>query len=256
MARRAPKREVPRPDPQVPQWWYPDEQVVLPDPTQPPPGWPEPAPSAPDYLEPTKWPSGTVAAPLVPAAEPALVADPEPHGDTDASADIEGRAVGNDPAVTQLAVQYAIDHLSWDEVAPRRRATSPASYQADSATPMSGWSGHGQQRATFAVGGRVRIDDADHDVMWVDVRVLVTTDRHTDSSSPQTSAPNADPPAGTAGNTPIPSPAPVPASPGWPDSDWLGLDVPVRRTHAGRLVIDPDREPIALDLADLTAQGA
>jgi hypothetical protein len=163
-----------------------------------------------------------------------------PHDDTLAQA-------------AQLAVRYAFDYLSWDERAPSRRERALGHYLTSLEQCVGGWDGHGRQRVTFAVPGASHPDTDDPDVVWVDVQVLITAYEPTSGALRPVDPLVRD----TAPGTPPRRPSCAPAAPegaGWRalDSEWIGIEVAVRRLPDFRLVIDP-----ALDLglapADETA---
>lgn len=236
-----------------PSWWSHDTAGVAPpddpnnlDDNTPDPWDYDPAPEA-DPQAGTE--AGTEAEPplLTHTAplrllEPAATDEPTP-APVQPAASPAGAAVGIlDPGAVQLATCYAIDYLSWDATNPDRRATALARYRPGH-TPVrpqaSGWSGRGRQRASFAVAGAARRDDADPGVLWVDVRVLITC------YQPDPARPPAVPAADPGELACDVSSAPAPDAPGWRalDSTWVHIQVPLVHDPAGHPHIRPDLQP-------------
>jgi len=132
----------------------------------------------------------------------------------------------------QLAVYFAIDYLSWDETAPGRRDDALRHYLPDGTNPGLGWSGHGRQRASFAIPGRALPRG---DTVAVDVGVLVT---RYERRGPGPAEPN--PPTPRADVARRPSSVPPATARGWHalEADWIRLVVPVRVGRGGRLEVD------------------
>jgi hypothetical protein len=133
-----------------------------------------------------------------------------------------------------LAAAFAADYLSWDEDDPDRRAGVLGDYLADRRPVRLGWSGHGRQRADFALPGLVRPDGEGR--VLVDVRVRVTPYRRVPGGRP---GPADDPDEGPA----VPAAAPAPAARGWRGlpGRWVRLGVAVR-VEGDRLVVDAEEE--------------
>ncbi|WP_214368068.1 hypothetical protein [Pseudonocardia sp. H11422] len=140
-----------------------------------------------------------------------------------------------------LAGAFAVDYLSWDEDDPARRGLVLADYlPVPGGDPARlGWSGHGRQRAEFALPGLVR-PDGDGRVL-VDVRVRVTPYR----------------PVGGRGDPPVdpepeivgtPAVAPAPTGRGWRSlaSYWIRISVPIA-LDGSRLVVDAWEETLGED---------
>ncbi len=140
------------------------------------------------------------------------------------------------------AVRFGADYLSWDELEPARRPAALREYLADPAWADVGWSGIGRQRADLVTAGRTVVV-AGGSVVIVEVTARVVLYRRTSADADVWS-----PPAGEA--TPslafAPSSAPPSTVPGWEPGAawWVRIAPPVRRDHAGRLVID-----LGLDLS-------
>jgi hypothetical protein len=132
-----------------------------------------------------------------------------------------------------LAGAFAADYLSWDEDDPDRRARVLGDYLADRRPARLGWSGHGRQRADFALPGLVRPDGEGR--VLVDVRVRVTPYRRV----PGRTSPADDLDDGPA----VPAAAPAPAARGWRGlpGRWVRVGVAVR-VEGDRLVVDAEEE--------------
>jgi hypothetical protein len=141
----------------------------------------------------------------------------------------------HDAAAAQFAACFAVDCLSWDEANPTRRDAALRRYLPAGSVPFS-WSGRGRQRATLAIPGRAERRVECPGVVWVEVQALVTPYRRLSSHI----APGRTQQPGASAVSGRPSAAPAPEANGWQpeDSEWVSLDVPVRRQHSGRLVID------------------
>lgn len=139
-----------------------------------------------------------------------------------------------------LAAAFAADYLSWDEEDPDRRARVLGDYLADRRPVHLGWSGHGRQRADFALPGLVRPDGVGR--VLVDVRVRVTPYRRVPGGRPGPADDLDDGPA-------VPAAAPAPAARGWRGlpGRWVRIGVAVR-VEGDRLVVDAEEE--LDDLAD------
>lgn len=138
-----------------------------------------------------------------------------------------------------LAGAFAVDYLSWDQDEPARRARVLLDYlpAAGRDPARLGWSGHGRQRADFALPGLVRPDG--YGRVLVDVRVRVTPYRSVgEHTAPSETAPDPDGPG-------APSAAPAPTGRGWRSlaSCWVRLSVPVT-FDGGRLVVDAWEETL------------
>ncbi|GAA2878489.1 hypothetical protein GCM10010472_40350 [Pseudonocardia halophobica] len=133
-----------------------------------------------------------------------------------------------------LAAAFAADYLSWDEDDPDRRARVLGDYLADRRPVHLGWSGHGRQRADFALPGLVRPDGEGR--VLVDVRVRVTPYRRVPGGRPGPADDLDDGPA-------VPAAAPAPAARGWRGlpGRWVRIGVAVR-VEADRLVVDAEEE--------------
>lgn len=151
-----------------------------------------------------------------------------------------------------LAAAFAADYLSWDEEDPDRRARVLGDYLADRRPVHLGWSGHGRQRADFALPGLVRPDGEGR--VLVDVRVRVTPYRRVPGGRRGPADDLDDGPA-------VPAAAPAPAARGWRGlpGRWVRIGVAVR-VEGDRLVVDAEEElddpagrPVAVpdDPADL-----
>ncbi|GAA4695069.1 hypothetical protein GCM10023215_35950 [Pseudonocardia yuanmonensis] len=175
-------------------------------------------------LEPAEWngspapPARVGTRPTGPAPDLAGAGHPVPH-----------------PAeAAALAAAFAADYLSWDEDDPDRRAAVLGDYLADRRPVRLGWSGHGRQRADFALPGLVRPDGEGR--VLVDVRVRVTPYRRVPGGR---AGPGDDPDDGPA----VPAAAPAPAARGWRGlpGRWVRIGVAVR-VEGDRLVVDAEEE--------------
>jgi hypothetical protein len=133
-----------------------------------------------------------------------------------------------------LAAAFAADYLSWDEDDPDRRARVLGDYLADRRPVRLGWSGHGRQRADFALPGLVRPDGEGR--VLVDVRVRVTPYRRVPGGRTSPADDLDDGPA-------VPAAAPAPAARGWRGlaGRWVRIGVAVR-VEGDRLVVDAEEE--------------
>ncbi len=207
------------------------------DPQDPPPG-------APPAL------TGVTPAPDQPAVETA------PAVETMRQASPVG--IGADHHARQLATCFAIDYLSWDVADPARRAIALTRYlprRSGSAARPTGWSGHGRQRVSFAVAGATHQDERDPDVLWIDVRALVTRYEPTATDLPRCAqgAVQVTEPGGFHCH---PSSVPAPDAPGWRalGSQWMHIAVPLSRDESGNPHVTPDLEPS--DLYIVPSEGA
>jgi len=133
-----------------------------------------------------------------------------------------------------LAGAFAVDYLSWDEEDPARRGRVLHDYLVVPGHDPAriGWTGHGRQRADFALPGRVRAD-GDGRVL-VDVRVRVTPYHAVGEHEPRQAARDPEPLA-----LGVPAVAPAPTGRGWRSlpACWVRLSVPVV-LEGGRLAVD------------------
>jgi hypothetical protein len=143
-----------------------------------------------------------------------------------------------------LAVRFAADYLSWDELEPTRRPAALRTYLADPGMAGVGWSGRGRQRADLVTAGRtVVLGEGRAVVVEVTARVVGYHRVEVDPERVWR------PPVGEV--TPplafAPASAPPPTVAGWePDAGWwVRIAPPVSRDADGRLLID-----LALDLPD------
>lgn len=152
-----------------------------------------------------------------------------------------------DPGAAQLATCFAIDYLSWDATNPGRRAAALTQYSptfAGRSGSQVGWSGHGRQRASFAVAGATQPDAHDPALVWIDVRALIT---RYEPTSPETPRSSTVPPS--TGQLPAeigthPSSSPAPDVSGWRalDGEWVHISVPITHDESGQPHINPDHE--------------
>lgn len=173
--------------------------------------------------------------PVVAVADPPVVRGPAPA------------PILADPGAAQLATCFAIDYLSWDATDPGRRAAALTQYSptfAGRSGSQVGWSGHGRQRASFAVAGATQPDAHDPALVWIDVRALITRYEPTSPEVPRSSTV---PPS--TGQLPAevgthPSSSPAPDVSGWRalDGEWVHISVPITRDEAGHPRIHPDHE--------------
>ncbi|MCE3553991.1 hypothetical protein LWC33_21355 [Pseudonocardia sp. RS11V-5] len=212
----------------------PPRPVVQADPPTDPHGFP-PVTAAPAENGRHGWPdSGSAAVAAAwsvtqvdrPSAPPRASAGtpPAPHAEP----------VPHPAEAAALAAAFAADYLSWDEDDPDRRARVLGDYLADRGPVRLGWSGHGRQRADFALPGLVRPDGEGR--VLVDVRVRVTPYRRVPGGRPGPGA------AGDDGPT-VPAAPPAPAAPGGRGlaGRWVRLGVAVR-VAGDRLVVDAEEE--------------
>lgn len=177
--------------------------------------WADPGETAGPATPPDRLPSRVESAPGSTGSDPT---DPVPH-----------------PAeAAALAAAFAADYLSWDEEDADRRARVLGDYLADRRPVHLGWSGHGRQRADFALPGLVRPDGEGR--VLVDVRVRVTPYRRVPGGRPGPADDLDDGPA-------VPAAAPAPAARGWRGlpGRWVRIGVAVR-VEGDRLVVDAEEE--------------
>lgn len=201
-----------------------------------PPGstgaWPAAAPGPA-----TPRPGAGASAPLT-SRDPRVTADPptDPRGFPPVPA---FAPAAPDPAeAAALAAAFAVDYLSWDEDDPGRRGQVLVEYLPTPGRDPArlGWSGHGRQRAEFALPGLVR-PDGDGRVL-VDVRVRATPYRAVGEHGPSAEPTDAEIPG-------VPATAPAPTGRGWRSlaSTWIRLSVPIT-LDGGRLVVDAWEETL------------
>lgn len=178
---------------------------------------------------------------------PAVAAAADPPPVAQAVRGLAPAPIPADPASAQLATCFAIDYLSWDATDPGRRATALTQYSptfAGRSGSQVGWSGHGRQRASFAVAGATQPDAHDPALVWIDVRALITRYEPTSPEAPRSSTV---PPS--TGQLPAeigthPSSSPAPDVSGWRarDGEWVHISVPITRDESGLPHIAPDHE--------------
>ena len=126
---------------------------------------------------------------------------------------------------------FALDYLSFDEDDPHRRHQVVQRYLPDEVSGRLGWDGLGRQLADVAVPGAIDVVDA---CVWFDLQVRVTPYRRIGGQLAPPLRPQGPPPARAAS-------APAPMALRWAPAAarWVRLWVPVRRSVAGALVVDP-----------------
>ncbi|GAA1184676.1 hypothetical protein [Pseudonocardia alaniniphila] len=185
-------------------------------------------------------PVGFPPIPAVPAPRPPAPQPPGWWGQ--AAPPPPGPPTPHPAEAAALAGAFAVDYLSWDEEDPQRRGRVLQDYLASSGADPAhlGWSGHGRQRAEFALPGRVSPDGEGR--VLVDVRVRVTPYRCVGEREADRATGTGPEPGSTVGT---PASAPAPTGRGWRGlpSSWIRLSVAVV-SEGGRLVVDAGEETL------------